>query len=225
MDRPKFRRLPRHVGIIPDGNRRWSVNQGLPKEAGYEKGLDPGLRLYEICLDLGIEELTFYGFTQDNTKRPPVQRKAFQKACVEAVRMLSNKDASLFVIGDYSSPLFPPELLDYRKRHTFGQGRIRVNFLVNYGWKWDLNHALRFTHTNSGSGLPRNLIEFIASSDISRVDLIVRWGGRRRISGFLPVQSIYADFYVVDELWPNFEPDQFYQALRWYENQDITLGG
>jgi undecaprenyl diphosphate synthase len=51
MDRPKFRRLPRHVGIIPDGNRRWSVNQGLPKEAGYEKGLDPGLRLYEICLD------------------------------------------------------------------------------------------------------------------------------------------------------------------------------
>ncbi|HHU86653.1 MAG: polyprenyl diphosphate synthase [Pelotomaculaceae bacterium] len=225
MDRPKFRRLPRHVGIIPDGNRRWSVNQGLPKEAGYEKGLDPGLRLYEICLDLGIEELTFYGFTQDNTKRPPVQRKAFQKACVEAVRMLSNKDASLFVIGDYSSPLFPPELLDYRKRHTFGQGRIRVNFLVNYGWKWDLNHALRFTHTNSGSGLPRNLIEFIASSDISRVDLIVRWGGRRRLSGFLPVQSIYADFYVVDELWPNFEPDQFYQALRWYENQDITLGG
>ena len=223
MDRPKFRRLPRHVGIIPDGNRRWSVNQGLPKEAGYEKGLDPGLRLYEICLDLGIEELTFYGFTQDNTKRPPVQRKAFQKACVEAVRMLSNKDASLFVIGDYSSPLFPPELLDYRKRHTFGQGRIRVNFLVNYGWKWDLNHALRFTHTNSGSGLPRNLIEFIASSDISRVDLIVRWGGRRRLSGFLPVQSIYADFYVVDELWPNFEPDQFYQALRWYENQDITL--
>lgn len=187
MDRPKFRRLPRHVGIIPDGNRRWSVNQGLPKEAGYEKGLDPGLRLYEICLDLGIEELTFYGFTQDNTKRPPVQRKAFQKACVEAVRMLSNKDASLFVIGDYSSPLFPPELLDYRKRHTFGQGRIRVNFLVNYGWKWDLNHALRFTHTNSGSGLPRNLIEFIASSDISRVDLIVRWGGRRRLSGFLPV--------------------------------------
>ncbi|VFU19131.1 Ditrans,polycis-undecaprenyl-diphosphate synthase ((2E,6E)-farnesyl-diphosphate specific) (fragment) [anaerobic digester metagenome] len=97
--------------------------------------------------------------------------------------------------------------------------------MVNYGWKWDLNHALRFTHTNSGSGLPRNLIEFIASSDISRVDLIVRWGGRRRLSGFLPVQSIYADFYVVDELWPNFEPDQFYQALRWYENQDITLGG
>ncbi len=201
------------------------MSQGLPKEAGYEKGLDPGLRLYEICLDLGIEELTFYGFTQDNTKRPPVQRKAFQKACVEAVRMLSNKDASLFVIGDYSSPLFPPELLAYRKRHTFGQGRIRVNFLVNYGWKWDLNHALRFTRTENGSELPHNLIEFIASADISRVDLIVRWGGRRRLSGFLPVQSIYADFYVVDELWPNFEPEQFYQALRWYETQDITLGG
>ncbi len=224
MVRPKFRRLPRHVGIIPDGNRRWSVNQGLPKEAGYEKGLDPGLRLYEICLDLGIEELTFYGFTQDNTKRPSVQREAFQKACVDAVRMLSNKDASLFVIGDYSSPLFPPELLAYRKRHTFGADRIRVNFLVNYGWKWDLNHALSFTNSNNG-GPRRNLIEVIASADISRVDLIVRWGGRRRLSGFLPIQSIYADFYVVDEFWPNFEPEQFYQALQWYETQDVTLGG
>ena len=66
------------------------MSQGLPKEAGYEKGLDPGLRLYEICLDLGIEELTFYGFTQDNTKRPPVQRKAFQ-ACVEAVGCFQKK--------------------------------------------------------------------------------------------------------------------------------------
>lgn len=225
MDRPKFRRLPRHVGIIPDGNRRWSLLQGLPKEAGYERGLDPGLQLYELCLDLGIEELTFYGFTQDNTKRPQEQRKAFQKACVEAVKMLSNKDASLFVVGDCSSPLFPPELLAFRKRHTFGQGRIRVNFLVNYGWKWDLNHALSFTPAGGNTGPSRNLIEFIASADISRVDLIIRWGGRRRLSGFLPVQSIYADFYVVDELWPNFEPGQFYQALRWYETQDVTLGG
>ncbi|HPZ43389.1 MAG TPA: polyprenyl diphosphate synthase [Bacillota bacterium] len=225
MDRPKFKRLPRHVGVIPDGNRRWSLSQGLPKEAGYEKGLEPGLKLYEICLDLGIEELTFYGFTQDNTKRPAVQREAFQRACVEAVRLLSNRDASLFVIGDYSSPLFPPELLAYRKRHTFGQGRIKVNFLVNYGWKWDLNHALSFIRKKNGSEPPRNLIDLIASADISRVDLIVRWGGRRRLSGFLPVQSIYADFYVVDELWPNFKPEQFYEALRWYETQDITLGG
>ena len=61
--------------------------------------------------------------------------------------------------------------------------------------------------------------------DISRVDLVIRWGGMRRLSGFLPVQSVYADFFVVDRLWPDFQPEDFFQALQWYQRQDITLGG
>ena len=65
----------------------------------------------------------------------------------------------------------------------------------------------------------------IHSSEISRIDLIIRWGGRRRLSGFLPVQSVYSDFYVVTEFWPDFKPEHFYNALDWYNDQDITLGG
>jgi undecaprenyl diphosphate synthase len=209
--------------VIPDGNRRWAVQQGLSKEAGYEKGLYPGIILYEMCLELGIQELTFYGFTQDNNKRPSVQREAFRKACVEAVRMLSDRDASLLVIGDYSSPLFPRELIPFAKRYTFGKGLMKVNFLVNYGWKWDLNHALQGLVPEKRR--VKNIVDSIASSDISRVDLIIRWGGRRRLSGFLPVQSIYADFFVIDDFWPDFKPEHFYWALNWYETQDATLGG
>lgn len=217
-----FKRIPKHVGIIPDGNRRWAVEKGLQKQEGYQRGLDPGLMLYEMCLELGIPELTFYGFTQDNNKRPEIQRKAFQKACVDAVSMLSNRDASLLVIGDSSSRFFPAELNEYTSRKNFGKGLIRINFLVNYGWKWDLSHI-----TGKGAEARRstNLLKKVASSDISRVDLIVRWGGRRRLSGFLPLQAIYSDFYVVDDMWPDFKPDHFYQALEWYENQDVTLGG
>ncbi|MCL6638429.1 MAG: undecaprenyl diphosphate synthase family protein [Firmicutes bacterium] len=221
MSQKKFKRLPGHIGVIPDGNRRWAVKNGLSKEAGYEKGLEPGLKLYEICLEMGIKEITFYGFTQDNTRRPAVQREAFQRACVDAVRMLSGRDASLLVIGDSSSPLFPQELVPFTRRVTFGKDLIRINFLVNYGWMWDLRQALNAGRTASKGPL----ISSIASSGISRVDLIVRWGGRRRLSGFLPVQSVYADFYVVDDLWPDFQPEHFYAALRWYESQDITLGG
>ncbi len=217
-----FSRLPRHIGIIPDGNRRWAEQKGLPKEAGYARGIEPGLRLYKICLELGISELTFYGFTQDNTKRPAAQKKAFQEACIQAVTLLSKHDAQLRVIGNHTSPLFPRELLPFTTRQTFGRGRIRVNFLVNYGWKWDLNYPLTANHRFE-PGL--DLVSAIASADIPRVDLIIRWGGRRRLSGFLPVQSIYADFFVLDELWPDFEPEQFFTALRWYEKQDITLGG
>ncbi|MCL6610560.1 MAG: undecaprenyl diphosphate synthase family protein [Peptococcaceae bacterium] len=221
--RRKFKRLPKHVGIIPDGNRRWAVENGLRKQDGYHRGLDPGLMLYEICLELGIPELTFYGFTQDNTKRPAEQRKAFQKACVDAVRMLSNRDASLLVVGDHTSRFFPPELMEFTRRKTFGEGRIRINFLVNYGWKWDLKHLLGSLPAGGGRG--PNLLKRVASSDVSRVDLIVRWGGRRRLSGFLPLQAIYSDIYVVDEMWPDFKPDHFYRALEWYETQDVTLGG
>jgi len=208
-----FRRLPKHIGIIPDGNRRWAQAQGLTKEKGYSFGLSPGIRLYELCLELGIPELTFYGFTVDNTKRPKVQRDAFRSACVEAVKMLSNRDAALLVVGNTSSGQFPQELLPFtQKRIVFGKGTVKVNFLVNYGWKWDLEHL-----TKGFNALP--------SKDISRLDLIIRWGGRRRLSGFLPIQSIYADFYIIDDYWPDFKDEHFYQALSWYQEQDITLGG
>ncbi|WP_003540317.1 undecaprenyl diphosphate synthase family protein [Desulfotomaculum nigrificans] len=214
----KFKRLPKHIGIIPDGNRRWAQLHNLPKHAGYDYGIKPGFTLYETCLELGIPEVTFYGFTQDNTKRPAVQKQAFQKACVDAVNILANRDASLLVIGNSASPQFPKELLPFTSRQTFGRDLIKINFLVNYSWKWDLSYGLN-------NGPTQDLHESIASKDISRIDLIIRWGGRRRLSGFLPVQSIYADFYIVDELWPDFQLDQFYEALRWYETQDITLGG
>jgi undecaprenyl diphosphate synthase len=217
----KAKRLPQHVGIIPDGNRRWAQDQGFEKEDGYHFGLQPGLEVYSACLELGIPEITFYGFTVDNTKRPAAQIEAFRTACVEAVAELETRDADLLVVGNTQSVLFPRELLPYTQRTRIGEGRIKVNFLVNYGWSWDLNYSLKNGNANKSD----DIVDGIASADISRIDLIVRWGGGRRLSGFLPVQSIYADFYVVNELWPNFSIDQFYEALAWYQEQDVTLGG
>jgi undecaprenyl diphosphate synthase len=63
------------------------------------------------------------------------------------------------------------------------------------------------------------------SSDISRIDLMIRWGGMRRLSGFLPIQTVYSDFYVVGHYWPDFKEEDFHNALAWYAEQDITLGG
>ena len=212
-------RIPKHIGIIPDGNRRWATSNGMSKEKGYATGLEPGLAIFKLCEQIGVKEITFYGFTTDNNKRPITQRRAFTEACVKAVRVLANENASLLVVGNSESPMFPSELNGYTTRKTFGNGGMKVNFLVNYGWEWDLSH-LKFTENKK-----TNIINSMRSSDISRIDLIIRWGGRRRLSGFLPVQSIYADFYVVDEYWPDFRPEHFYQALEWYNKQDITLGG
>ena len=212
--------LPNHIGIIPDGNRRWAVKRGLSKEKGYSFGLKPGIELFKLCEKLGINELTYYGFTTDNTKRPSIQAKAFTKACIEAVKILSKENASLLVVGNTDSPMFPRDLLPYTVRKDFGKGGLKVNFLVNYGWEWDLGKTKNLSTTNRHS-----VISSLNSHDISRVDLIIRWGGRRRLSGFLPVQSVYSDFYIIDDYWPDFKMEHLMNALKWYNDQDITLGG
>lgn len=213
-------RIPNHIGIIPDGNRRWAVDKGMTKDRGYSSGLDPGLDLLRTCKELGIKEVTYYGFTTDNTKRPIIQRLAFTKACIDAVKMISSEDSELLVLGNSNSAMFPKELLPYTKRTTFGKGGIKVNFLVNYGWEWDLGDLLLSNSSNR-----KDITQCLKSSDVSRVDLIIRWGGRRRLSGFLPVQSIYSDFYVINDYWPDFTKKHVYDAIDWYNTQDITLGG
>lgn len=207
-----LKRIPSHIGIIPDGNRRWAEQNGFPKKDGYQHGIQPGFELYKMMLEYGIKEATFYGFTKDNNKRAKDQRDAFTQACIDAVTLLSKKDANLLVIGNVDSPAFPPELKKYaNKRVHFGRGLINLNFLVNYDWEWDLKHLIGDKH--------------LASYEIPRIDLIIRWGGRRRLSGFLPAQSVYSDFYIINDYWPDFKKTQFLDALKWYQDCDVTLGG
>lgn len=209
-------RLPRHIGIIPDGNRRFAVRQGRKKEEGYAFGLSSGKRLYEQLNELGIEEMTVYGFTAANTKRPSAQKQAFIQSCIDAVQWLSEQNAELLVLGNSASPVFPPELLPFTQRTTFGAGGMKINFLIHYSLEWDLG----LKHGKQGQ-----LGTHLQSHEVSRMDLILRWGDRSRLSGFLPVQSAYADFYRIPALWPDFTEEQVWDALRWYDRQEITLGG
>lgn len=201
-----FRKIPKHIGIIPDGNRRWATSNGLKKDMGYENGVIPGLVLCELMEKYNVKEATFYGFTTANNKRPKYQRDAFTKACVSSVLSVANKDANILVVGK-ENKIFPKELLPFaNKRVKYGKGSINLNFLINYDWKEDVG-------------------EKMISKEIPRLDLIIRWGGQKRLSGFLPIQSVYSDFYFVDNYWPNFKEQDFLDALTWYQNCDITLGG
>ena len=120
---------------------------------------------------------------------------------------MERRNAALMVIGDHQSAQFPPALKTFSKRQ--GEG-MKVNLLVNYGWEWDLDGM-----KNGG----------LRSASIPRMELIVRWGGGRRLSGFLPVQSVYADIFIVDDYWPDYTPSHLEEALDWFERQDRTLGG
>ena len=103
------------MGFIPDGNRRWAVAHGLPKEAGYAYGLAPWLILYDRCKDYGIKEVSIYCFTQDNTKRASVQKQAFSSACVTFALEVARRGAALLVVGDETSTQFPDALKGFRR--------------------------------------------------------------------------------------------------------------
>ena len=200
-------RYPEHIGVIPDGNRRWANGRGLGKEEGYAYGLSAGLNLLRHAKERGIRELTYYGFTVDNCKRPKEQVAAFSRACVSAAELILREGVLLRVIGNTQSACFPSELLPYaHSEEAAREERMRVNLLVNYGWEWDMKSGF-------------------ASRRIPRVDLVIRWGGMCRLSGFLPIQTVYSDICVLDELWPDYEESQFERALKWYRRQDVTLGG
>ena len=219
MERVDILRIPTHIAVIPDGNRRWAKNSGLEKHEGYTYGLDPGLLFLRLCKKYGIQEVTYYGFTTDNCKRPKEQVEAFANACVDAVKLIEKEDVSLLVVGNIASPMFPEELLAYTTRTNLGSDDIKVNFLVNYGWEWDLGQMQTSTRNR------KTIYDSIQSKDVSRIDLIIRLGGRQRLSGLLPIQSVYADIFCLDDMWPDFNEDHFLAALNWFNTQDVTLGG
>mgnify|MGYP002565333320 CR=1 FL=1 len=138
-----------------------------------------------------------------------------------AMALLPNiEPVSLLVVGNADGPSFPQEVRQYTEERTdLHGGGIKVNFLLNYGWEWDM------ADLDQPGRKREKICACLHSHDISRIDLVIRWGGMRRLSGFLPVQTVYADFFVVDRLWPDFQPEDFYEALQWYQKQDVTLGG
>lgn len=219
----KLKRIPKHIGIIPDGNRRWALAHGLPKEAGYDYGIEPGKRLLEEGLKLEIQEVSVYAFTLENTYRPKEQIIAFKNALLAFFDLIKDKDVSILVIGNTESRIFPKELKKFSIPEKDRNQKKRLNFLVNYSWKWDLNMIKK--NCPEKDLKKQDLLHYIGSKDIPMIDMMIRWGNRRRLSGFLPVQSAYADIYIVETLWPDFKIEQFYEALKWYEKQDITLGG
>lgn len=213
-------RVPRHIGFIPDGNRRWAEGRGLPRRAGYAAGVQPGIELLRVAMELGIREVSAYGFTKENVRRPREQVAAFQEACVDFAMAALAEGAALLVVGDSASPMFPAALLPFAEARA--PGRLPFNLLVNYGWQWDLRQAFRAAAAGQA---PANVADALGSAQVSRIDLVVRWGGRQRLSGFLPLQCAYADFYALDTLWPDMRAQSLREVLEWYAVQDVTLGG
>src|SRR5690606_33277549 len=115
-----------------------------------------GIELLSLCKEIGIEEVSVYGFTKENVRRPSDQVEAFRAACTEFALQASAAGAAVLAVGDAESAVFPPALLPFAKER--GDGELRVNLLVNYSWQWDLYSAIERGKANGGvsySGVPK----------------------------------------------------------------------
>jgi hypothetical protein len=215
-------------GFIKDGNKNRLREQDL------HKIVDAFNKQWEIVkysrlvpfkeIEKKIEEEKIYKEpkvkeTPENDPHPQPKPRKIKNISLEELITDAKMISSENDLDDLFAEL-KIKLKKYTKRTNLNSGGIKVNFLVNYGWQWDLKQL-----SNTNQIYRNKIINFINSYNISLVDMIIRWGGRRRLSGFLPVQSIYADFYVIKDYWPDFKAKHFYNALKWYDKQDLTYGG
>ena len=234
---PVERVLPRHLGIIMDGNGRWAKKRGLPRSAGHTAGASNFRTITRYCSNIGIPYLTVYAFSTENWKRPEEEvsalMKLFQQYLEEALRDFLDENIRVRFIGDTS--VFSPKLRELIQRvedSSACKTGMVLNIAMNYGGRAELVHAAKDFAKDcmAGTVKPDDLTEeafeqYLYSSHIPSPDLLIRPGGEQRLSNFLLWQCAYSEFYFTDVLWPDFSKRELLRAIADYQHRSRRFGG
>ena len=230
-------KLPVHLGIIMDGNGRWAKKRGLPRSAGHAAGAQNFRKITRYCSQIGIRYLTVYAFSTENWTRPQEEVSAlmrlFRQYLEEALRDFRDDDIVVRFLGDvsaFSAPL--RELITETQELSASRSGMVLNIAMNYGGRAELAHAFQdlARRVQEGSLRPEDITEERISSALYTAgqpdpDLIIRPSGEHRTSNFLLWQSAYAEYVIMDILWPDFRPADLDAALREYANRSRRFGG
>ena len=229
--------LPRHLGIIMDGNGRWAKKRGLPRTAGHTAGAANFKKITRYCASIGIPYLTVYAFSTENWKRPSDEIQAlmgiFKQYLEEALRDFLNENIRVRFIGDVS--VFEGnlrELITQTEQVSADKTGMVLNIAMNYGGRAELTHAVHLLaeQVKQGTLLPEQITEEIISQHLYTAgqpdpDLILRPSGEYRISNFLLWQSAYTEYIIMNKLWPDFTTNDLDSALREFSNRNRRFGG
>lgn len=237
---PQFSVLPRHVGIIMDGNGRWAQQRGLPRYKGHIEGAKTFRKIGEFAGDLGIECLTFYAFSTENWKRPPEEVAAIMDLFREYLRELDERKAEneekgikVNFIGDRTGiPKDILKMMGYSERITRKKDHVILNIAINYGGRQEILHSVQEIAKEVEKGklkaseITEEMIsEHLYTGGLPDPDLIIRPSGEYRLSNFLLWQSAYSEFWYSDILWPDFTEEDFTAALHEFEKRNRRFGG
>lgn len=226
----EFTVLPKHVGIIMDGNGRWAKKRGLPRTAGHRAGADVFENICRECGRLGIKEVTFYAFSTENWKRPKEEvntlMRLFYDFLIEAKeRIAETEDIRVKFAGEREG--IHPELLKLMDEAEFETAHRKgtvVNLAINYGGRQEIVSAVN----RLIAGGKTEITEQDISDNLYTMpdcDLIIRPSGEERLSNFLLWQAAYSEFWYSDVLWPDFKVEDLHMALHEFEKRNRRFGG
>jgi len=230
-------RLPRHIAVIMDGNGRWARQRGLPRVEGHRAGVTSVRRVTEECARLGIEQLTLYCLSSENWKRPAEELdfllQLLQRYLVEERPRIMEHNIQVRWIGRREElPEGAVRGLDETVRVSAANSGLRVCLAINYGGRAELVDAVRRIagEVRRGELDPAAIDENTVSDRLYTAgmpdpDLLIRTAGEMRVSNFLLWQISYAEIWVTEAHWPDFDEQQLHAALRGYAARDRRFGG
>lgn len=227
-------KIPKHVAIIMDGNRRWAKKQGKKSVEGHDHAamnvVEP---IIEHCAQLNIPYVTFWAFSTENWKRDKDEIQAlfsiFRKGLKTLADRFIKKGARLNVLGQVDR--FPQDIAQKVQKliqKSKNNDQITVSFALNYGGRDEVLRAVKkiIKKGYQAKEITEELFSsMLDTADLPDPDLIIRTGGEVRLSGFLPWQSVYSELYFTDTLFPDFDTKQFNKALQDYTQRDRRFGG
>ena len=234
--KPSQGNVPKHVGIILDGNRRFAKRLMLKPWKGHEWGAKKGKKLLEWCKDLDIKELTLYTFSIENFNRPKKEfdylmqlfQKEFEK--VKKDPRIKENDIKINFIGRIS--MFPEEVYNAMKElmeATKNNKSYTINFAMAYGGRDEIIDATKKIAEQVKQG-KLNIEEINKKTfeenlyTASAPEMVIRTGGEKRSSNFLPWQTVYSEWFYLEKMWPEFEKEDFIQCLEEYSNRQRRFG-
>jgi undecaprenyl diphosphate synthase len=232
-----FRRLPRHVAIIMDGNGRWAKQRQKQRVEGHRAGIASVRDVVETSARLGLEVLTLYAFSVENWKRPAAEVSTLMGLLKHYLRMeldtLLRNNIRFQVIGRMGD--LPPDVQDELGRgieRTRDAEGLRFNIALNYGGRAEITDAVRrlIADVLANSRDPYSIDEttlssYLYTAGLPDPDLLIRTSGELRVSNFLLWQIAYAEIWVTDVLWPDFRRRHLLQAIADFQKRERRYGG
>lgn len=223
-------KIPSHIAIIPDGNRRWAKKHCFSHARGHTQGADAIIETVKAALEIGVKVVTFYLFSTENWKRPEKEIEAhmalLKQSLLNKREEMLERGISFKTIGDLKPiPEDVLKVVEEIKRETAACQSIDLVFALNYGGRDELVRAVSKIVKEGGSIEESHISESLDTYPWKDPDLLIRTSGERRLSNFLLWQLSYAELYFTDILWPDFKPKDLYEAIRDYQGRERRLGG